>query len=38
MSYCIDAPVHPADGEKFTCPACGHTATYIVLDGKGEWV
>lgn len=37
---CISAPGAPVDGERFYCPGCGYTATFVVLpDGRpGEWV
>lgn len=40
MSACLDAqmPTDPSDGQTFACPHCGYTATYVVLDGVGEWV
>ena len=40
MTECAQEPANPADGDVFTCPACGHTAEYVVLDDgrPGEWV
>lgn len=35
---CELVPLDPGDGQVFTCRGCGHTETYVVLDGKGEWV
>lgn len=37
---CISVPEQPADGDRFFCPGCGYTATFVVLpDGRpGEWV
>lgn len=31
------APDDPVDGDTLTCP-CGYTATYVEVDGLGEWV
>lgn len=34
------APAEASDGDRFSCPACGYVAEFVVLDdGKpGEWV
>jgi hypothetical protein len=33
-------PADPSDGDVFTCPRCGYSATFVVLDDglPGEWV
>lgn len=40
MSTHEQAPDNPKDGERFTCPCCGYTTEYVVLDDgrPGEWV
>lgn len=40
MNRCPEVPTSPQDGETFTCPRCGYSAEFVVLDdGKpGEWV
>lgn len=35
---CDEVPADPGDGQIFECARCGYTATYVVLDGVGEWV
>lgn len=37
---CVSVPAQPVDGERFFCPGCGYTATFVVLDDgrPGEWV
>ncbi len=34
------APTDPADGDTFTCPRCGLTFQFVLLDDglPGEWV
>lgn len=37
---CTSAPAGATDGQRFTCPACGYVAEFVVLDDgqPGEWV
>jgi hypothetical protein len=40
VNRCPEVPDTPQDGDRFTCPRCGYSAEFVVLDdGKpGEWV
>jgi hypothetical protein len=40
MTEHMQAPPNPTDGAWFTCPACGVSYQFVVLDDDlpGEWV